>query len=168
MIDDFGKGATIALAEVSRVIDGEPRVRAAVVEHVRQAVAELGYVPDQAARSRPPAATTPSPSWSPNRRTDSSWTCISSSHSYTYVDADNRGGASEAVRHLIPLGRRRIGITLAHSTKLPRSTASPTTGTYSSTPHPRLIAEGDFTLKGGAWLPVPCAYCARERASRTP
>lgn len=109
MIDDSGKGATIAVVEVSRVIDGEPRVRAAVVEHIRQAVAELGYVPDQAARSRPPAATTPSPSWSPNRRTDSSWTCISSSHSYTYVDADNRGGAWEAVRHLIPLGRRRIG-----------------------------------------------------------
>jgi hypothetical protein len=28
MIDDSGKGATIALVEVSRVIDGEPRVRA--------------------------------------------------------------------------------------------------------------------------------------------
>ncbi|WP_443041305.1 substrate-binding domain-containing protein [Streptomyces sp. B21-108] len=31
------------------------------------------------------------------------------SHSYTYVDVDNRGGAREAVRHLMPLGRRRIG-----------------------------------------------------------
>lgn len=36
---------------VSRVINGSPRVSPAVVERVRSAVAELGFVPNQAARS---------------------------------------------------------------------------------------------------------------------
>ncbi|CAM5362188.1 hypothetical protein SALBM135S_08435 [Streptomyces alboniger] len=36
---------------LSRVVDGEPRVGAAVAERIRDAVTELGHVPDQAPRS---------------------------------------------------------------------------------------------------------------------
>ncbi|MET9608187.1 LacI family DNA-binding transcriptional regulator [Streptomyces sp. NPDC006512] len=67
-----------------------------------------------------------------------------------YVDADNRGGAREAVRHLLDLGRRRI----AHIAG-PRDQTSATDrldGYLDVLPgaDPGLLADGDFTAAGGA------------------
>ncbi|MFF5897355.1 LacI family DNA-binding transcriptional regulator [Streptomyces argenteolus] len=67
-----------------------------------------------------------------------------------YVDCDNRGGAREAVRHLVSLGRRRI----AHIAG-PRDQTSALDridGYQDALPDagPELIADGDFTTEGGA------------------
>ncbi|MDX2390554.1 MULTISPECIES: LacI family DNA-binding transcriptional regulator [unclassified Streptomyces] len=67
-----------------------------------------------------------------------------------YVDADNRGGARQAVRHLLDQGRRRI----AHIAG-PRDQTSATDrldGYLDVLPEadPGLLAEGDFTAAGGA------------------
>lgn len=43
--------AGVSRATVSRVVNGSPRVRGEVVEAVQKAIAELGYVPNRAARS---------------------------------------------------------------------------------------------------------------------
>ncbi|MFJ3230601.1 LacI family DNA-binding transcriptional regulator [Streptomyces sp. NPDC086787] len=70
-------------------------------------------------------------------------------HGAVYVDSDNRGGAREAVRHLVGLGRRRI----AHITgPLDQTSAVDRLDGYRdvvATPDPRLIAVGDFTPAGG-------------------
>jgi DNA-binding LacI/PurR family transcriptional regulator len=67
-----------------------------------------------------------------------------------YVDCDNRGGARQAVEHLVGLGRRRIG----HIAGPLDQTASEDrlAGFVDALPDndPRLIAEGDFTPEGGA------------------
>ncbi|MEU5660437.1 LacI family DNA-binding transcriptional regulator [Streptomyces sp. NPDC047737] len=67
-----------------------------------------------------------------------------------YVDCDNRGGAREAVRHLVSLGRRRI----AHIAG-PRDQTSALDridGYHDALPEagPELVADGDFTTEGGA------------------
>ncbi|MFH9617904.1 LacI family DNA-binding transcriptional regulator [Streptomyces pratensis] len=67
-----------------------------------------------------------------------------------YVDCDNRGGARQAVRHLVSLGRRRI----AHIAG-PRDQTSALDridGYHDVLPDagPDLVAEGDFTAEGGA------------------
>ncbi|MCH0541678.1 LacI family DNA-binding transcriptional regulator [Streptomyces sp. MUM 203J] len=68
-----------------------------------------------------------------------------------YVDADNRGGAREAVRHLVALGRSRI----AHIAG-PRDQASALDRLDgyrdAVTPHtgPALVAQGGFTVESGA------------------
>ncbi|WP_327371424.1 LacI family DNA-binding transcriptional regulator [Streptomyces sp. NBC_01217] len=67
-----------------------------------------------------------------------------------YVDCDNRGGAAEAVRHLVSLGRRRI----AHIAG-PRDQTSALDridGYRDVLPDadPALLVEGDFTVEGGA------------------
>ncbi|MFB7529976.1 LacI family DNA-binding transcriptional regulator [Streptomyces sp. NPDC056178] len=67
-----------------------------------------------------------------------------------YVDCDNRGGAAEAVRHLVSLGRRRI----AHIAG-PRDQTSAldrVDGYLDVLPgsDPALLVEGDFTVEGGA------------------
>ncbi|MET7366607.1 LacI family DNA-binding transcriptional regulator [Streptomyces sp. NPDC005566] len=67
-----------------------------------------------------------------------------------YVDCDNRGGAREAVRHLVSLGRRRI----AHIAG-PRDQTSALDridGYHDVLPDagPALVADGDFTAEGGA------------------
>ncbi|MDN3022547.1 LacI family DNA-binding transcriptional regulator [Streptomyces sp. S.PB5] len=49
-IEDVARRSGVSRSTVSRVINGEPKVRAEVVEQVRQVIAELGYVPNQAAR----------------------------------------------------------------------------------------------------------------------
>lgn len=49
-IEDVARQSGVSRSTVSRVINGEPKVRAEVVEQVRQVIAELGYVPNQAAR----------------------------------------------------------------------------------------------------------------------
>ncbi|MFF9132797.1 LacI family DNA-binding transcriptional regulator [Streptomyces sp. NPDC014806] len=66
-----------------------------------------------------------------------------------YVDSDNRGGAREAVRHLLALGRRRI----AHITgPLDQTSAADRLDGYRDAldgADDRLVAEGDFTAAGG-------------------
>ncbi|MFE7628286.1 LacI family DNA-binding transcriptional regulator [Streptomyces sp. NPDC057509] len=67
-----------------------------------------------------------------------------------FVDCDNRGGAREAVRHLVSLGRRHI----AHIAG-PRDQTSALDridGYTDILPDagPALVAEGDFTVEGGA------------------
>ncbi|MET9548814.1 LacI family DNA-binding transcriptional regulator [Streptomyces sp. NPDC006627] len=66
-----------------------------------------------------------------------------------YVDCDNRGGAREAVRHLVELGRGRV----AHITgPLDQTSAVDRLDGYRDVlgdVDPRLIAEGDFTPAGG-------------------
>jgi DNA-binding LacI/PurR family transcriptional regulator len=66
-----------------------------------------------------------------------------------YVDSDNRGGARDAVRHLVGLGRTRI----AHITgPLDQTSAADRLDGYRDVvgdADPRLIAESDFTPGGG-------------------
>ncbi|MFF1895160.1 LacI family DNA-binding transcriptional regulator [Streptomyces sp. NPDC058206] len=73
-----------------------------------------------------------------------------SEHAVPYVDCDNRGGAHEAVRHLVSLGRRRIGHIAG-----PRDQTSALDridGYRDVLPDadPSLVVEGDFTVEGGA------------------
>jgi DNA-binding LacI/PurR family transcriptional regulator len=67
-----------------------------------------------------------------------------------YVDCDNRGGARDAARHLVALGRRRI----AHiSGPLDQSASVDRLDGFRDVlpgMRPELIAEGDFTPDGGA------------------
>ncbi|MFD4917302.1 LacI family DNA-binding transcriptional regulator [Streptomyces virginiae] len=67
-----------------------------------------------------------------------------------YVDADNRGGAREAVRYLLAQGRRRI----AHiAGPLDQTSAADRLSGYRdalAAAGPELFAEGDFTPAGGA------------------
>ncbi|GAA0912095.1 LacI family DNA-binding transcriptional regulator [Streptomyces thermoalcalitolerans] len=76
-------------------------------------------------------------------------------HKVVYVDSDNRGGAREAVRHLVGLGRTRIG----HITgALDQTSAVDRLDGYRDVmgdADPRLVVESDFTPAGG------------ERAMRT-
>ncbi|WP_329361719.1 LacI family DNA-binding transcriptional regulator [Streptomyces sp. NBC_01483] len=66
-----------------------------------------------------------------------------------YVDSDNRGGAREAVRHLVGLGRTRI----AHITgALDQTSAVDRLDGFRDVmgeADPRLVGEGDFTPAGG-------------------
>ncbi|MFI7355570.1 LacI family DNA-binding transcriptional regulator [Streptomyces avidinii] len=79
------------------------------------------------------------------------WTTGPAEHDgVTYVDADNRGGAREAVRHLLAQGRRRI----AHiAGPLDQTSAADRLSGYRdalAAGGPELFAEGDFTPAGGA------------------
>ncbi|MEL7197936.1 MAG: LacI family DNA-binding transcriptional regulator [Pseudomonadota bacterium] len=49
-IEDVAKAAGVSRQTVSRVINVQPNVRASVRERVEAAIAEMGYVPNQAAR----------------------------------------------------------------------------------------------------------------------
>src|SRR5690606_11103844 len=66
-----------------------------------------------------------------------------------YVDSDNRGGARDAVRHLLGLGRERV----AHITgALDQTSAADRLAGYRAVmadADPLLVAEGDFTAVGG-------------------
>ncbi|MCM2386811.1 LacI family transcriptional regulator [Streptomyces sp. CWNU-1] len=67
-----------------------------------------------------------------------------------YVDCDNRGGAREAVHHLVSIGRRRI----AHIAG-PRDQTSALdrlAGFHDVLPHadPEVVSQGDFTTESGA------------------
>ncbi|WP_405680470.1 LacI family transcriptional regulator [Streptomyces sp. NBC_00868] len=68
----------------------------------------------------------------------------------TFVDADNRGGAREAVRYLLARGRERI----AHiAGPLDQTSAADRLSGYRDVlpdADPALVAEGDFTVAGGA------------------
>lgn len=227
-LEDVARRAGVSKSTVSRVINGEPRVRAEVAERIREAVAELGYVANQAARSlvtrrnnaiavvvtepqnrlfvdpyfdshlrgirqelvrqgaQPVLLFIEEPDDYPrvgnflggghvdgallfSLRADDPLPgmvehmglpavfggrpVLGSGHRsevYTYVDADNRGGAREAVRHLVSLGRRHIA-TIAGP--LNQAAAIDRLDGYCDVlidPPPQLIAEADFTLQGGA------------------
>ncbi|MDQ1050047.1 LacI family DNA-binding transcriptional regulator [Streptomyces sp. V4I2] len=66
-----------------------------------------------------------------------------------YVDSDNRGGARDAVRHLVALGRTRV----AHITgPLDQTSAADRLDGYRDVmadADPRLVVPGDFTPAGG-------------------
>ena len=47
---DVAELAGVSIKTVSRVVNGEPHVRATTKERVEFAIAELGYQPDEAAR----------------------------------------------------------------------------------------------------------------------
>ncbi|MPY31816.1 LacI family transcriptional regulator [Streptomyces adustus] len=227
-LEDVARRAGVSKSTVSRVINGEPKVRAAVAERIRGAVAELGYVPNQAARklvTRHNNAVAVVVTEPQNRLfVDPYFDChlrgirqelvrhgaqpvllfieeqddyprvcdflggghvdgallfslladdplpdmveqmglpavfggrplLGSGHRsdvYTYVDADNRGGAREAVRYLVSLGRRRIATITG---PLDQAAAIDRLDGYRdvlpATP-PRLLAQGDFTVRGGA------------------
>ncbi|WP_030666963.1 LacI family DNA-binding transcriptional regulator [Streptomyces cellulosae] len=49
-LEDVARRSGVSKSTVSRVINSEARVRAEVVDRVREVIAELGYVPNQAAR----------------------------------------------------------------------------------------------------------------------
>jgi DNA-binding LacI/PurR family transcriptional regulator len=216
--------AGVSRATASRVVNGSDGVREPLAERVRQAVDELGYVPNQAARTlvtrrndaiavvvaEPETRFFTDPFFAQQVRgisreltahdnqlvllltegeadygrvgrylagghvdgalifslhSDDSLpvmarkagvpTVIGGRPSWSdgdtlYVDCDNRGGAQEAVRHLMRLGRRRI----AHIAGPLDQTASVDRldGFRDVLPDidPKLIAEGDFTPEGAA------------------
>lgn len=220
--------AGVSRATVSRVVNGGDGVREPLVERVRRAVEELGYVPNQAARSlvtrrhdavavvvaEPETRVFADPFFALQLRGISKeltahdsqlvllltegrddharvgrylagghvdGALVFSLHlddplpglihgagvptvfggrpgwgdgprnavSAVYVDSDNRGGAREAVRHLVALGRTRI----AHITgALDQTSAVDRLDGFRDVMvdgDPGLIAEGDFTPAGG-------------------
>lgn len=218
--------AGVSRATVSRVVNGGDGVREPLVERVRRAVEELGYVPNQAARSlvtrrhdaiavvvaEPETRVFADPFFALQLRGISKeltahdnqlvllltegrddharvgrylagghvdgalvfslhlddplpglirragiptvfggrpgWS-DGSGDDVLYVDSDNRGGAREAVRHLVDLGRRRI----AHITgALDQTSAVDRLEGYRDVigdADPKLVVEGDFTPSGG-------------------
>ena len=220
--------AGVSRATASRVVNGGAGVRAPLVDKVRRAVEELGYVPNQAARTlvtrrngavaviidEPEFRIFSDPFFSRQIRgisrelnvhdaqlvlllvegsgdfdrvtrylagghvdgvlafslhTDDELPAVirrfrvptvyggrpgtpgdASEHAVPYVDCDNRGGAREAVRHLVSLGRQRIGHIAG-----PRDQTSALDridGYRDVLPDsdPSLVVEGDFTVEGGA------------------
>ncbi|MFE6844882.1 LacI family DNA-binding transcriptional regulator [Streptomyces sp. NPDC057686] len=228
-LEAVAERAGVSRATASRVVNGGEGVRAHLVEKVREAVRELGYVPNPAARTlvtrrtgavaviiaEPEVRIFSDPFFSRQIRgiskeltahdtqlvlllvedrgdyerierylagghvdgalafslhTDDplpaitrrigmptvyggrpGWTAGSGEHDgVAYVDADNRGGAREAVRHLLERGRQRI----AHiAGPLDQTSAVDRLDGYRDVlldADPALIAEGDFTVEGGA------------------
>ncbi|MEV8593924.1 LacI family DNA-binding transcriptional regulator [Streptomyces sp. NPDC052012] len=217
--------AGVSRATVSRVVNGGDGVREALVERVRRAVEELGYVPNQAARSlvtkrhdavavivaEPESRVFADPFFARQLRGISKeltahdnqlvllltegrddharvgrylagghvdGALVFSLHlndplpeliqragvptvfggrpdwsggrdGVVYVDSDNRGGARDAVRHLLGLGRTRV----AHITgALDQTSAVDRLDGYRDVmvdADPRLVAEGDFTAGSG-------------------
>lgn len=221
--------AGVSRATASRVVNGGEGVRTHVADKVREAIRDLGYVPNQAARTlvtrrtgavaviiaEPEARIFSDPFFSRQIRgiskeltahdtqlvlllvedrgdydrierylagghvdgalafslhTDDplpaitrrigmptvyggrpGWTAGSgNSDGVSYVDADNRGGAREAVRYLLSQGRHHI----AHiAGPLDQTSATDRLDGYRDVlpdGDPALIAEGDFTAAGGA------------------
>ncbi|WP_405699770.1 MULTISPECIES: LacI family DNA-binding transcriptional regulator [unclassified Streptomyces] len=228
-LEAVAERAGVSRATASRVVNGGEGVRAHLVEKVREAVRELGYVPNPAARTlvtrrtgavaviiaEPEIRIFSDPFFSRQIRgiskeltahdtqlvlllvedrgdydrierylagghvdgalafslhTDDplpaitrrigmptvyggrpGWTAGSGEHGgVAYVDADNRGGAREAVRYLLEQGRQRI----AHiAGPLDQTSAVDRLDGYRDVlldADPALIAEGDFTAEGGA------------------
>ncbi|MFL5993926.1 MAG: LacI family DNA-binding transcriptional regulator [Streptomyces sp.] len=217
--------AGVSRATVSRVVNGGDGVREPLVERVRRAVDELGYVPNQAARSlvtrrhdavavvvaEPETRVFADPFFALQLRGISKelaahdnqlvllltegrddharvgrylagghvdGALVFSLHlddplpeliqragvptvfggrpgwsdgttDVVYVDSDNRGGAREAVRHLVGLGRTRV----AHITgALDQTSAADRLDGYQDVmggADPDLVVRGDFTPAGG-------------------
>lgn len=227
-LNDVARRSGVSRSTVSRVINGSPRVSPAVTERIRRAVTELGYVPNQAARSlvtrrkdavavvvtEPQTRLFVDPFFDLHLRgirkelvqqgaqpvlllieepddyarvgnflggshVDGALlfslraddpllemvarmglpaviggrpylTTGQSSSAYTFVDADNRGGAREAVRHLVSLGRTRVATITG---PLNQAAAVDRLDGYRDVlldSTSRLIVQGDFTFQGGA------------------
>lgn len=228
-LEAVAERAGVSRATVSRVVNGGDGVRPQLAEKVREAVRELGYVPNPAARTlvtrrtgavaviiaEPEARIFSDPFFSRQLRGISreltahdtqlvlllvedpgdydrigrylagghvdgalafslhaadplpaitrrigmptvyggrpGWTAGAAQHdAVAYVDADNRGGAREAVRYLLDQGRRQV----AHiAGPLDQTSAVDRLDGYRDVlvdADPALIAEGDFTVAGGA------------------
>jgi DNA-binding LacI/PurR family transcriptional regulator len=227
-LEAVAERAGVSRATVSRVVNGSSGVREALVEKVRQAVEELGYVPNQAARTlvtrrtgavavvvaEPETKVFTNPFFAQQmlgisreltvhdiqlvlllvegaadydrvgrylagghvdgallfslhaedplpvitRRVGlptvfggrPGWPGAEGDRSVLYVDSDNRGGAREAVRHLLSLGRERIATVTGPLDQT--SSVDRLDGYYDilMDADPRLVSEGDFTEAGGA------------------
>jgi DNA-binding LacI/PurR family transcriptional regulator len=226
-LEAVAERAGVSRATASRVVNGGAGVRAPLVERVRQAVAELGYVPNQAARTlvtrrndavavivaEPETRVFSDPFFAQQRlgisreltAQDSQlvlllvegtedydrvgrylggghvdgalvfslhgddplpgiirriglptvfggrpgWSGAEGDRSILYVDSDNRGGARDAVRHLISLGRSRIATITGPLDQT--ASVDRLDGYHDLLPDtdPRLIVEGDFSAVGG-------------------
>ncbi|MCD7444229.1 LacI family transcriptional regulator [Streptomyces lincolnensis] len=226
-LEDVARRSGVSKSTVSRVINGEPRVRAEVVEQVRQVIAELGYVPNHAARqlvTRRTDAVAVVATQPQNRLfLDPFFDCLlrgvrrelaehgaqaallfvdepddhdrvadflggghvdgailfslrpddrlgamvartglpvvfggrpragADDAGYVHVDGDNRGGARQAVEHLVALGRTRIA-TVAGPDDQEASAADRLEGYRDVLPTapPHLVERADYTRQGGA------------------
>ncbi|WP_432137750.1 MULTISPECIES: LacI family DNA-binding transcriptional regulator [unclassified Streptomyces] len=227
-LEAVAERAGVSRATVSRVVNGGSGVREALVEKVRRAVEELGYVPNQAARTlvtrrtgaiaviaaEPETEVFANPFFAAQllgisrelARHDQQlvllltegaadydrvgrylagghvdgallfslhnedplpdivrragvptvfggrpgWPGAEADRGVLYVDSDNRGGAREAVRHLISLGRERVGTITG---PLDQTASVDRLDGYHDIlmdADARLVAEGDFTEAGGA------------------
>ncbi len=226
-LEAVAERAGVSRATASRVVNGGAGVRAPLAERVRTAVEELGYVPNQAARTlvtrrneaiavviaEPEARVFADPFFAQQLRGISKelsahdsqlvlllvegaddfnrvgrylsgghvdgalifslhaddplptitrrlgmptvfggrpgWAEAQADRSVLYVDCDNRGGAREAVRHLVGLGRRRIGHICG---PLDQTSSVDRLDGFRDVlldADPRLIVEGGFTPDGG-------------------
>ncbi|MCX5063861.1 MULTISPECIES: LacI family DNA-binding transcriptional regulator [unclassified Streptomyces] len=227
-LEAVAERAGVSRATASRVVNGGSGVREALVEKVRRAVEELGYVPNQAARAlvtrrtgavavivaEPETKVFANPFFAQQllgisreltahdtqlvlllvegtadydrigrylagghvdaallfslhaedplpaitRRVGlptvfggrPGWPGAEGDRSLLYVDSDNRGGAREAVRHLLSLGRGHIATI---SGPLDQTASVDRLDGYHDIlmdADPRLVIEGDFTEAGGA------------------
>ncbi|WP_329311334.1 LacI family DNA-binding transcriptional regulator [Streptomyces sp. NBC_01262] len=226
-LEAVAERAGVSRATASRVVNGGAGVRAPLVERVREAVAELGYVPNQAARTlvtrrndavavivaEPETRVFTDPFFAEQllgisreltahdsqlvlllvegpedydrvgrylagghvdgalvfslhaddplpgiiRRIGlptvfggrPGWPGSEGDRSILYVDSDNRGGARDAVRHLVALGRTRVATITG---PLDQTASVDRLDGYHDIlldTDPRLIAEGDFSAPGG-------------------
>ncbi|MFF4019206.1 LacI family DNA-binding transcriptional regulator [Streptomyces sp. NPDC001843] len=229
-LEDVARRSGVSKSTVSRVINGEHRVSAEVADRVRDVIAELGYVPNQAARQlvthRTGAVAVVAPQPENRLFLDPFFDCLlrgirrelarhgaqavllfldepedyarvtdylagghvdgallfslrpgdrlhemidkvglpavfggrpllrdgDSVRGHAYVDGDNRGGARQAVRHLVSLGRRRIA-TVAGPYDQEHSAAERLAGyrdVLLDASLPDLVERADYTLRGGA------------------
>jgi DNA-binding LacI/PurR family transcriptional regulator len=227
-LEAVAERAGVSRATVSRVVNGGSGVREALVEKVQRAVEELGYVPNQAARTlvtrrtgavavivaEPETRVFTNPFFAQQllgisreltaqdsqlvlllvegtadydrvgrylagghvdgalvfslhaedplpaitRRVGlptvfggrPGWPGAEGDRSILYVDSDNRGGAREAVRHLLSLGRRRIATITG---PLDQTASVDRLDGYRDIlmdADARLVVEGDFSEAGGA------------------
>jgi DNA-binding LacI/PurR family transcriptional regulator len=228
-LEDVARRSGVSKSTVSRVINDEPRVRAEVADRVREVIAELGYVPNQAARqlvTRRTGAVAVVATQPQDRlfidpffdrhlrgirqelvahgvqpvllfleepdeyarvgdflggghvdgallfslRADDPLPGMirrlglpavlggrlllkegETADGRAYVDADNRGGAREAVRHLVALGRERIA-TITGPYDQEASAVDRLDGYRDVLPDapPALVEKADYTRQGGA------------------
>ncbi|WP_327315376.1 LacI family DNA-binding transcriptional regulator [Streptomyces sp. NBC_01235] len=228
-LEDVARQSGVSKSTVSRVINGEARVRAEVVDRVRQVVSDLGYVPNQAARQlvthRTGAVAVVAAQPTDRLFLDPFFDCLlrgirrelarhgaqavllfldepddyarvadylggghvdgallfslrpgdrlpemidrlglpavfggrpllrdgDTVHGHAYVDGDNRGGARQAVQHLVSLGRTRIA-TIAGPYDQENSAADRLAGyrdvLLDAPAH--LVEKADYTRQGGA------------------
>ncbi|MGR6975056.1 LacI family DNA-binding transcriptional regulator [Streptomyces cynarae] len=227
-LEAVAERAGVSRATVSRVVNGGSGVRDALVEKVRRAVEELGYIPNQAARTlvtrrteavavivaEPEAKVFTNPFYAEQllgisreltahdfqlvlllvegasdydrvgrylsgghvdgallfslhnedplpaitRRIGiptvfggrPGWPGAEGDRSILYVDSDNRGGAREAVRHLLSLGRSRIATITGPMDQTASVDRLDGYHDMLMDADPQLIVEGDFTEAGGA------------------